>query len=406
MHNFSGLRIILFLFLVFFINTVYSQRMLKDRLTEDPLKSIQDKLKVLEGKKGIINDSLRLELVNKMAVLYMKRSKDTALYYAQNALAEAKALHLKNVTAVSLYNIGCIHEHYKDFVTAEQTYLEWMEIRKNQNDDEYRWALHEMRQFYCKTRQKEKLEKIEEEWLVVLDRQLIQGHISPWFDWEDPTPGKSYQYSMKPVFPYLIKNKHYFLAERSFIHMIEKCPECSNDWSTADYIYFSVEGRMLREKDTTALALWYEHWYSTLEKYGPGKETSLETFNRIAQGYTSGYFKYDQYFDRFYPLMLSYTEKIGGDTAVHNLLMTSSRRYISSFDIKLKVNLFLLLSSIKVKDNSTMEKTYTKTDGLITEYISRGNSKYDLLMLLVDAKSKSEDKRYMKWCNKKIKGLE
>lgn len=288
---------------------------------------------------------------------------------------------------------------------AEQNYLLWKEVRKNQNDDEYRWALNEMRRFYLLTHQKEKLEKNEEEWLIVLDRQLDQGYICPWFDWENPTPEDNYQYSMKPVFFELVGNDHYFLAEKSFLHIIKKCPSCYSDWETGDYIYSVSERSLLSDKDTATLAVWYQHWYNALEKFGPGKKVSLETFSNIAQSYTSRYFHYDQYFDRFYPMMMSYTQKLGGDTAVHDLLLTSSRRYVASLPVKIKLNLFLILSCLKVKDEATIEKTYKQTDKLLKDYVSGGGSKYDLLMLLVNAKSKSDDKRYVKWCNKNIKSL-
>lgn len=383
----------------------FAQKKLTDRQIEDSIIIVKNEIKILKGEKGIQKDSLRLEFLNKLAVFYTKKSKDSALYFAQTALKEAREYQLKNVTAVSLYNISTIHEFYKEYITAEKNYLEWLEIRKSIDDDQYRWALNKLRRFYCITQQDEKLEKIEREWMNVLDRQLDQKHISPWFDWEEGTPEENYHYSMQPVLPYLVSYKKYFIAEKSLIHMLEKCPECPDNWETAEDIYSMSESKMLRDKDTASLTIWYEHWFNSLQKYGPGKEASLETFERIAQSYIMGYFKYDQYFDKFYPLMLGYTRKIGGKEAVHKLLQNSSKSYISSFSVKLNVYLYLIASSIEVKDNKTLDLTYAKADGLIKEYLARGYSKYDLLPILITAKSRSKDKKYVKWCDQKIDSL-
>ncbi|MFL5730985.1 MAG: hypothetical protein ACJ75J_15970 [Cytophagaceae bacterium] len=417
MRYFLNQGIIPLLFLILLTSTSYSQRSIYNlqrlygRPAEDSLKSFRAKLYVLESKKGNRNDdSLRLELINKIAALYTKKYKDTALYYAQTALTEAKSLKFKNLTAVSLYNMASIYELYKDMAMAEKNYLEWMDVRKNQSDDEYRWALNELRRFYCLTRQEEKLQKNEAEWLAVLDRQLDQGHISPWYKEDDGapdgTPRENYEISISSNLSEIIGCRCYFVAENSFLHMIRKCPDCDSTWETAHRMYGYAALTMLQWKDTARLALWYEHWYDALEKYGPGKERSLETFNDIAQEYTSGYFKYDRYFDKFYPLMMRYTEKVGGDPAVHDMLLASSRRYVSSLTVKIKLNLLLIGSSVKVKDKATMEKAYSQADKCINEYLAKEYFKPDLSKVLLAAKSQSTDKRFKKWCSKKIKMLD
>lgn len=405
MRQYFSPRSIVFIFFILVHQWAYSQQALNDGQIADSLSSIRNQLNEMKSLKGIVHDSLRLELINKMALLSMETNKDTALHYAETALQEARSLQLKNVSAVFMHTIAAIHEYHKDFEKAEKNYLEWAEVRKIQNADEYRWSLQEMRRFYCVTRQEKKLGKIEEEWLAVLDHQLDQGHISPWLDWESATPQQSYVHSMKPVFTYLINHQYYFIAERSFKHMLQKCPDSYDDWRNDDNLYIQAESSMLTEEDTATLAVWYEHWYNTLEENGMSKEFIFETINRISQRYTSGFSGYVEFFDRFYPLMIHYAEKIGGDLTVHRLNSNGSRRYVSSLPVKIKINLFLLESCIKVNDDATLEKTYTETDKLINEYLSGKNSKKELLLILENAKSRSGDKDFIRWCDKKMKKL-
>lgn len=114
MHLFFKPAVTLFFLSLLFHTSAYSQKKLSDQQIADSITVKKNQIKILKGKKGLMNDSLRLELINGLAVLYTKRSKDTSLYYAQAALAEAKTLRLKNVTAVSLFNIASIYEFYKD----------------------------------------------------------------------------------------------------------------------------------------------------------------------------------------------------------------------------------------------------------------------------------------------------
>jgi hypothetical protein len=406
----KGIISILFFLLPY---DIYSQKDLKayteisdEQEITDSLYSIKDQLNTLNSKKGNREaDSLRLELANRIAALYINRSKDTALYYVQTALTEAKSLKITNLMAVSLYTLAYIHKYYKEYPTAEKIYVDWMEIRRKRDDDEYRWALHEMRQFYCLTKSSKQLEQIEEEWLKVLDRQLDQGHLSPWYDKENGSPEDNYEGSVLPILRYLIKEKHYFIAEKSALHIIKKYPKYFSDWEIPREVYGLTEFYLLNSKDTATLVIWYEHWFNSFEKYGPGKDKSIETFSGIAQYYISGYFKMDKYFDKFYPLMMNYVSKTGGEQAVHQMLLTSSTSYIASLPVRTKVNLLLILSCIKVDDKTTMEKTYKRTDKIIQEYIKMGNSKPDLIKLLIFNKNKTTDIRFKEWCDGTIESI-
>lgn len=405
MTVFFYLRTISLLFLIITSNITYSQETLTKQRISDSLTSLRKQVSILKDAKDLTNDSLRLELMNKMALLYMRINKDTALYLVETATKEAKSLRLENMTAVSHYTAGTIHEHYKEFEEADKQYLEWMKVRKNRNDDQYRWALQKMRRFYCDTHQDKKLEKIEEEWLALLDRQLSQGYVSPWLHWENPSPQQSYIYSMKPVLHELVEHQYYFIAERSFKHIIKKCPGCYDDWNNADNFYIQVESQMVDKQDTAMLAEWYEHWFDMMKESGMEKKMMFETINRISQGYTSGFSDQVQLFDRFYPLMMSYAERIDGLAGVYRLNKNASIRYFTSLPVKIKINLYFLESCIKTGDKATMEKIYTKTEKLIDEYLSGENKKTDLRIILQAAKNRSGDKRYINWCDEKIKRL-
>jgi len=383
----------------------YAQAGYRYKPPVDDIPEVKDKLLMLQGKTGRTNDSLRLELLNSLSVSYLKKSKDTSLYYAQKALVEAKAIDLKNLIAVSLYNIARVYEYYKELDLAEVNYLAWMEVRKNQNDDEYRWALHQMRRYYIQYKNPDKLQKIQQEWMVVLDRQLANGQITPWYNYEDATPEESYKYSTLPTIDELIGSGNYFIAEESFLHMIEKCPTCS-DWTSDEAPYDRGQYMMLNNGDTATLTVWYDHWNKAVVKYSPNPDYALEAFRSIAYNYVTGELKYDKYFDKYYPLMMTYTYDLGGDKAVYVLHNTSlSYTYGSKFIVKIKLNLFLIQSCLKVGDKDGLKSTYKELDRLISGYLSNRNSKEVLKKVLQGSKAQCADKGFVKWCDKHLNEL-
>lgn len=387
-------------------NIAYTQTVLNaDNKNLKSLTALKNEIKLLENKQNFSKDSLRIELLNKIAILYKKESKDSALFYANTALSDAKKLNYNDLIAVSYYNIGNIYEYYKETKLAEDNFLAWYEIRKTQDKNKYRWALSGLRKFYSKYKQIDKLEKIENEWMLILDKQYDEKYISVWNESYYQSPDNNYWLSMQPIFLNLIELKEYFLAEKFFAHMVQKCPGCL-DWTAADMLYFQVEKKLLENRDTATLSIWYEHWFKTLEKYSPSKEITLSTFIIISSGFIGKYCRYPDFAEKYYQKMLDYTYKVGGNKAVYKLFTESLNFYRITYYESIKFNFLALQLCISINDKNNTKKHYNQLDVLIGKHSEADKSVIKKVIELLDeTKGSTNDKRLKKWCEDSLKKL-
>ena len=80
----------LFIFIIFIItNTISVANAQENRISE-----LKTQTKSLGKTPSFSNDSLRIELLNKISVLYSKQSKDSALFYVNEAINDAKKMKI------------------------------------------------------------------------------------------------------------------------------------------------------------------------------------------------------------------------------------------------------------------------------------------------------------------------
>jgi hypothetical protein len=386
-------------------NYTFSQIGSNEKKIAQSIAQMKLQLNSLKNKHGFSNDSLRIEVLNRIAALYTKTDKDSSLLYSTRALEYANKLKQKDLMAVSYYNIGNTHNYHNDSINAEENLLEWYNIRKIQGGDKYRWALQGMREFYSKYRQIDKLEKIEEEWISVVDKQFDENKISPWMPKYNHEAIEDYRLSMYPVFNNLIELKEYFIAGKLFSHMVQKCSEYSK-WLDPDMPYFKVEGILLLESDTATLSKWYECWFNDLDKYCNNKSFAFETFRLISEKYTGGYRGTSNFPEKYYQKMLGYTNKIGGDSATYKMIEHSLGNYSLTDYETFKLGIFALKICIKSNDIEKQEMHYSSLNDFKYRFSYLDKESLMRIKNLLNANEQStKDERFKKWCAETIKEI-
>jgi hypothetical protein len=399
-YNFT---LLMFFFLVG--PNMFSQIGSKEKKIEYSIALMKKQLKSMEGKHGFSNDSLRIEVMNRIAALYIDSSKDSSLFYANLALTKANLLKQTDLIAVSYHNLGKAYDFYKDSLNAETNYQEWYKLRKTQGGNKFRWALQGMREFYSKYSQIDKLEKIEEEWINILDKQYHEKQISPWLPYYSQTPVEDYRLSMYPVLQNLIGLKAYFLAEKLFVHMVKECPDYQA-WTDSDMLYFQVERKLISDNDTAALSTWYNQWFNTLKNYCPNRNIAFETLGYISEQYIGKEFTFPNMPEKYYQKILNYTYQLGSDSAVYQLLSKSLNNYYATYYERFKFNLFAIQCCIRIHDAENIEKHYSSMDYMTNTFAyNDDDAKYKVLHLLSATEKATKDARLRKWCNEVIKKL-
>jgi hypothetical protein len=262
-----------------------------------------------------------------------------------------------------------------------------------------------MREFYSKYKQIDKLEKIEEEWISILDEQYREKRISPWMPHYDQEPVEDYRLSMYPVFSNLVELKEYFIAEKLFVHMVKECPDYVH-WTGSDMLYFQVEREFLSKNDTANLSTWYGLWFNTLNNYCCDKQKVYETLNQISEKYIGRDYDFPNMAEKYYHKILSFTYKFGGDSAVYQMLINSLESYYATPYEKIKFNLFALKICIKNDDIANTESHYKSLDYLVSSINSDENgSKHKIIDLLSDTEKATKNPRLKKWCTDAIKKI-
>ena len=305
-----------FIIILVLINTSFS---VKSQIYEKKILELKTQIKSLEKTSNFSNDSLRIELLNKISVLFMYESKDSALFYTNKALANAKKLKCNDLIAVSYYNTARIYEHWNEKEKAEASFINWCSIRKEQGGNKYRWALSGMRKFYTETKQIEKLKQIEWEWMAVLDNQYDEKIQSPWNYRANPV--QEYRLSLYPVLNNLLQLEEYFFAEGLLIHMFEKSEELRKiDWLSGDFLYFRADYYMAVKQDTASLTLWYKHWFASIEKYS-SVGVLWATINTLSWDYPEEYLTPEMR-EKYEKLFKNLACKYGGIEIYSRLLLS------------------------------------------------------------------------------------
>jgi hypothetical protein len=405
MKNINIFKTFLIIIISILSKQTYSQIGSTEKKIAYSISLMKSQLKNMKDKHSFSEDSLRIEVMNRISALYTERSEDSALLYANLALTDANKLKQNDLIAVSYHNIGNTYNFYKDSINAEKNLLEWYNIRKEQGGDKFRWALKGMREFYSKYKQIDKLEKIEEEWMAVLDEQYDKKHISPWMPKYDQIVVEDYRLSMYPVFNNLIELQEYNIAEKLFTHMAEKCPDCCK-WLDGDMPFYSIESILLSKTDTAGLSICYYNWFNVLDKYCADKTITLQTFKSISDKYIGWYKSNDTIAEKYYQKILSFTYKIGGDSAAYDLMTNSLNKYSVTEYERFKLNLFALKICIKTNDSLNIEKHYSALDSNISNYSSVDkDDRYKILNLISNTEKSSSDERLKKWCSEALKKI-
>jgi len=383
----------LFIFIIFIItNTISVANAQENRISE-----LKTQTKSLGKTPSFSNDSLRIELLNKISVLYSKQSKDSALFYVNEAINDAKKMKNENLIAVSYYNKGKIYEYWKDFENAEENYIYWYEIRKKQGGIKLRWALSGMRVFYTNTKQIEKLKEIDKEWVLVLDKQYDESIISNWNS--SKTLVEEYRLSLYPVLENLMGLEEYFFAEELLIHMFEKDEKLTTIyWGSGDFPYLKATYYMERKQDTLNLNIWYKHWLQSIEKYYPYDyfENILWTMD---SNYPKEYFtpEMDKEYDR---LLLECSLKTGGYETYNIILYNMLYNYKPMTITKMRMIVTGLQVSIKLGDkratNDYLKKLYEFSDKFL---ISEANIEHKIDKMLSESPEILSEKCKTKWKN-------
>ncbi len=318
---------------------------------ENKISQLKTQVISLEKTSNFSNDSLRIELLNIISALYIRHSKDSALFYVNEAINDAKKLKIENLIAISYYNKGKIYEYWKEIENAEENYLNWYAIRKEQGGIKFRWALSGMRRFYTDTKQIEKLKEIDREWMLVLDKQYDENIISDWNS--NKSPVDEYRLSLYPVLWNLMGLEEYFFAEELLIHMFEKDEKLTTVyWGSGDFPYLKAVYYMKRKQDTLNLSIWYKHWFESVDKYCPYDITNI--LWTLDSNYPKDYFTSEMK-KEYEKLFLECSFKAGGYETYNTILYNMSYQYEPMTISKMRLLLIGLQVSIKLGD-----KRFTK----------------------------------------------
>ena len=383
--------------------TTFSQIGSGEKKIASSIAQMKMQLNNLKNKKGFSNDSLRIEVMNRIAALYIQSSKDSAISYADNALKLSNALKQKDLIAVSFHNLGKAYDYYKDSLNAEVNYLEWYKTRKEQGEDKFRWALQGMREFYSKYKQIDKLEKIEEEWMSVLDKQYDEKHASPWIPDDYTDPMDHYRFSMNPVFNNLIELKEFNLAGKLFEHMVKKCPDYKM-WLDGDMPFFRIENILLESGDTSALSVWYDQWYHVLENYCTDKSRAFETLKIISGRFLGGW-RYPGLSEKYFQKMLNYTYRLGADSAAYAMIQHSlNSGGCEQYEI-IKLHLFSIKICIKTNNIEDIDLHYKALESAIESGYMDKNTRFKISNLISSTEKNTNDERLKIWCHDALKKI-
>ncbi|MFT5513435.1 MAG: tetratricopeptide (TPR) repeat protein [Bacteroidia bacterium] len=247
-------------------NTIQAQS-----ISSVKIKVLLHELELLNGNVDFRSDSIRIENLNQIALYQSNSSLDSALATLKRAELIADKPGFIDLEAVTHYNGGQVYEQHGDFSKSEKSYLEWFNIRKNQDVPKCRWAMTGMREFYSRHLQFEKLEEIDNEWVQLLDGQLARG--------EEPLYG--YEASMLAVVDNLVDIGEYYKAESYFLHLLEMDAK-SVYWLDGSMFYFRIERYLLEVKDVETLKDWYTRWFDAMRTYEPDQSIAIKTMSNIS----------------------------------------------------------------------------------------------------------------------------
>ena len=394
-------RISLFFIVLILINT---NSIVNAQINKNKILKLDTQIKSLEETPSFSNDSLQVELLNKISILYLEYSKDSALLFVNKALLNAEKLKFKNLIAISHYNKGKIYEYWKEIDNAEASFLNWCAIRKEQGGIKYRWALSGMRRFYTDTKQIEKLKKIDLEWMTVLDKQYDENIQLEWNRTKSPV--EQYRLSLYPVLYNLIDLEQYFFAEELLIHMFEKDEKLRNIyWGSGDLPYYRAAYKMAANQDTTNLTIWYDHWAACYVKYSQSKDLE-HIISMFFMFFPDRYFTpeiIEKYENLFYSLALKY-----GGYETYSYFLYSELYYNDTWNFsRIKLSLTALQISIKINNRKHLKTYLSQFDEFLNSFsVTEANISDEIEQLINETPIIISEKYMIIWSEKMKKKFE